>query len=58
VVLERGGIVQKTMSIHRSNVMLYDPASQKGSRVGVRLLEDGQRVRYFKTTNQLIDVKA
>jgi large subunit ribosomal protein L24 len=54
---ERGGIIAKTMPIHRSNVMVYDPASQKGSRVGTRVLKDGQRVRYLKASDQLVDVK-
>lgn len=54
---ERGGIVQKAMPIHRSNVMVYDPTKQKGSRVGIRVLKDGQRVRYFKASDQLVDVK-
>lgn len=55
---ERGGIISKPMSIHRSNVMLHDEISKKGSRVGIRTLENGERARYFKTTDQLIDVKA
>jgi large subunit ribosomal protein L24 len=55
---ERGGIVEKTMPIHRSNVMVYDPTSQKGSKVGIRVLKDGQRARYFKASDQLVDVKA
>ena len=55
---ERGGLVSKSMPIHRSNVMLYDSASQKGSRVGIRVLEDGSRVRYFKSSDQVIDVKS
>ena|SRR5687767_13613235 len=54
---ERGGIISKAMPIHRSNVMVYDPTTQKGSRVGVRILKDGQRVRYFKASDQLIDAK-
>lgn len=53
---ENGGIVAKTMPIHHSNVQLYDPTQQKGSRVGIRTLEDGQRVRYFKASDQLVDV--
>jgi large subunit ribosomal protein L24 len=55
---ERGGIISKAMPIHRSNVMIYDPVTQKGSRVGIRKLKDGQRVRYFKTNDQLVDTKA
>lgn len=54
---ERGGIVSKTMPIQRSNVMIYDPTAQKGSRIGIRVLKDGQRVRYFKASDQLVDVK-
>ena len=54
---ERGGIVAKTMPIHHSNVMVYDPAKQKGSRVGIRVLKDGQRVRFLKASDQLVDVK-
>lgn len=53
---EKGGILEKTMSIHRSNVMVYDTATQKGSKVGIRVLKDGQRVRYFKASDQVIDV--
>jgi large subunit ribosomal protein L24 len=54
---EQGGIVAKAMPIHRSNVMVYDPTKQKGSRVGIRTLKDGQRVRYFKASDQLIEAK-
>lgn len=54
---ERGGITDKAMPIHRSNVMVYDPTKEKGSRVGIRILKDGQRVRYFKASDQLVDVK-
>lgn len=52
---ERGGIVAKTMPIDRSNVMLYDPISKKGSRVYIRVLNDGQRARYFKSSDQAVD---
>lgn len=54
---EKGGIVSKTMPIHRSNVMVYDGNKQKGSRVGIRVLNDGRRVRYFKASDQAVDVK-
>ncbi len=53
---ERGGIAIKEMPIHKSNVMVYDTASDEGSRVGIKVLEDGKRVRYFKTTGNVIDV--
>lgn len=55
---EQGGIVPKAMPIHRSNVKVYDPTAKKGSRVGIRILKDGERVRYFKGSDQLVDVKA
>jgi large subunit ribosomal protein L24 len=54
---ERGGIVPKTMPISRSNVMIYDQTTQKGSRVGIRVLKDGQRARFLKASDQLVDVK-
>jgi len=55
---QQGGIVTKAMPIHRSNVMVFDPAKEKGSRVGIRILKDGERVRYFKASDQLIEVKS
>ena len=51
-----GGIIDKEMSIHRSNAMLYNPVGDKGDRVGIRQLEDGRRVRYFKSNNEVVDV--
>lgn len=54
---ERGGVVSKAMPIHRSNVMVYDSTKQKGTRIGIKTLNDGQRVRYAKTSDQLLDVK-
>ena len=54
---ERGGITPKEMSIHKSNVMLLCTTTKKGSRVGIRTLKDGQRVRYFKQNDQLVDVQ-
>lgn len=53
---ERGGIVLKNLPIDSSNVMLFDTTTGKGSRVGIRVLEDGSRVRYFKSTNEVVDV--
>jgi large subunit ribosomal protein L24 len=54
---EQGGIVDKTMPIDRSNVMLYDANKKKGSRVGIRILKDGQRARYYKASDELVDAK-
>lgn len=50
-----GGIVEKEMPIHVSNVMLYNPQTKKGDRVGVKVLEDGRKVRVFKSTNEAVD---
>lgn len=49
-----GGIVDKTMPIDQSNVMLFNPATGKGSRVGIRTLEDGKKVRFFKSNGEIV----
>ena len=51
-----GGIIEKEMSVHISNVMLFNPVSQKGDRVGVKSLEDGRRVRIFRSTKEVVDI--
>lgn len=51
---QQGGIVQREASIHRSNIAIYNPATEKADRVGVRM-EEGRRVRYFKSDGALID---
>jgi large subunit ribosomal protein L24 len=53
---DRGGIIIKTQPIHRSNVMLYDQASGRGRRAWIKTLEDGKKVRCFKSTNEVIDI--
>lgn len=50
-----GGIVDIEMPIHTSNVMLYNPATKKGDRVSMRVLEDGRKVRYFKSNGEVVD---
>ena len=52
---EVGGIVEKDMPIHVSNVALFNPATQKGERVGMKVLEDGRKVRVFKSNGELVD---
>ncbi|MDR2881220.1 MAG: 50S ribosomal protein L24 [Azoarcus sp.] len=52
---EVGGIVEKEMPIHVSNVALFNPATQKGDRVGVKVLEDGRKVRFFKSNGEMLD---
>ena len=51
-----GGIVEREAAIHISNVMLFNPLTKKGDRVGFRMLEDGRKVRYFKSNNEVVDV--
>jgi large subunit ribosomal protein L24 len=51
-----GGIVEREAAIHISNVMLFNPVTRKGDRVGFRVLEDGRKVRYFKSNNEVVDV--
>jgi len=51
-----GGIIVKDMPIHISNVGLYNPETKKADRVGFKFLEDGKKVRYFKSTNEVVDV--
>ncbi|UCC55436.1 MAG: 50S ribosomal protein L24 [Gammaproteobacteria bacterium] len=51
-----GGIIEKEMPIHPSNIMLFNPQTSKGDRVGFRTLQDGRKVRYFKSTNEVVDV--
>ncbi len=50
-----GGIMDKEMPIHVSNVNLYNPVTKKGDRVGFRVLEDGRKVRYFKSNGEVVD---
>ena len=51
-----GGIIEKEMPIHVSNVMLFNPQTNKGDRVGFRILEDGRKVRVFKSTDEVVDI--
>ena len=51
-----GGIIEKEMPIHPSNIMLFNPQTQKGDRIGFKVLEDGRKVRYFKSTDEVVDI--
>jgi large subunit ribosomal protein L24 len=53
---EPGGIVDKEMPLHVSNVALFNPAANKGDRVGFKMLDDGRKVRIFKSTGEVVDV--
>ncbi len=52
---QTGGIVEKEMPIQASNVALFNPATGKGDRVGFRVLDDGRKVRYFKSNGEVAD---
>ena len=53
---EQGGIVDKEMPLDASNVGLYNPITDKADRVGIKELEDGRKVRYFKSNGEVVDV--
>ena len=52
---QTGGIVDKEMPIQASNVALFNPVTGKGGRVGIRVLDDGRKVRYFKSNGEVAD---
>ena len=49
-----GGVISKTMPIHQSNVAIYNAATAKADRVGIKLLADGKKVRVFKSSGEQI----
>ena len=51
-----GGIVEREAAIHRSNVMLFNASAGKGDRVGINTLDDGRKVRVFKSDNEVVDI--
>ena len=53
---ETGGIIEKEALIQLSNIALYNPATKKGERIGFKVLEDGRKVRYFKSNGEVIDL--
>ena len=52
---QAGGIVEREAPIHISNVMLFNSASGKGERVGFKVLEDGRKVRVFRSSGEAVD---
>jgi len=51
----QGGIIEREAPLHVSNVLIYNPATQKGDRVGFKSLADGRKVRVFKSNNEVVD---
>ena len=52
---QAGGIVEREAPIHLSNVQLFNPATNKGERVGTKTLEDGRKVRVFRSNGEVVD---
>jgi large subunit ribosomal protein L24 len=52
---QTGGIVEKDMPIDISNIALFNPQTKKGDRVGFKLMDDGRKVRVFKSNGEMID---
>ena len=50
-----GGIVEREASIHISNVMLFNPATGRGDRVGFKTLDDGRKVRTYRASGEVVD---
>jgi len=50
-----GGIVEKEMPIHISNVAVFNPAIEKGDRVNIKTLDDGRKVRIFRSNGEMVD---
>ncbi len=51
----QGGIVEREMPLDTSHVMLWNPITKKGDRVGIKVLADGKRVRIFKSNGEAVD---
>lgn len=51
-----GGVIEKEAPIHVSNVALYNPVAKKADRVGFKVLEDGRKVRCFKSSGEVVDL--
>ena len=52
---QAGGVIEREAPIHISNVMLFNPASGKGERIGSKVLEDGRKIRVFRSSGESVD---
>lgn len=50
-----GGIIEKEMPLDISNIAIFNPVTGKADRIGIKVLEDGRKVRYFKSNGEVID---
>ena len=53
---ETGGIIEREMPMHISNVMILNPLTKKGDKIGFKKLEDGKKVRIYKSNQEVIDI--
>ena len=53
---EEGGVISKEAPFAVSNVAVWNPIAKKGDRVGIKVLEDGKKVRYFKSNGEMVDI--
>jgi large subunit ribosomal protein L24 len=53
---KQGGIIEKEMPLPVSKVAIWNPSAKKGDRVGIKVLADGKRVRFFKSNGEMLDV--
>lgn len=53
----KGGIDKREAPINASNVALYNPITKKADRVGFKILENGRKVRYYKSNNEIVDTE-
>jgi len=51
-----GGIVPQESTIDQSNVMVFNPSTKKGDRIGIKTLDDNRKVRFFKSNDEVIDI--
>jgi len=53
----QGGIIERESPLHLSNVQIFNPATQKGDRIGFKTLDGGRKVRVFKSNAEMVDTK-
>jgi large subunit ribosomal protein L24 len=53
---KQGGIIEKEMPLAASKVAMWNPSAKKGDRIGIKVLADGKRVRFFKSNGEMLDV--
>ena len=53
----QGGIIEREAALHVSNVLVLNPATQKGDRIGFKALDDGRKLRIFKSNKEMVDAK-